>query len=63
VLIELTRAARRAPDDTEAVARALEGYAAAHRKDDKGLKMLEKMFGSRWAGRYISEVLFPSRAG
>jgi phycocyanobilin:ferredoxin oxidoreductase len=62
VLIELTRTAHRAPDDAQAVARALEGYAAAHRDDDKGLKMLEKIFGPRWAGRYVSEVLFPSRA-
>jgi phycocyanobilin:ferredoxin oxidoreductase len=63
VLIELTRAARRAPDDAQAMARTLERYAAAHREEDKGLKMLEKMFGPRWAGRYISEVLFPSGAG
>lgn len=61
VLIDIPRAAPLRPGDAEAVARALDGYAAAHRGDDKGLKMLEKMFGPRWAGRYISEVLFPSR--
>jgi len=40
-------------------ARAIEGYAAAHRTDDKGLRMLAKMFGEGWASRYLEAVLFP----
>jgi phycocyanobilin:ferredoxin oxidoreductase len=41
---------------------AIEGYAAAHRTDDKGLRMLAKMFGEPWAARYLAEVLFPPLA-
>jgi phycocyanobilin:ferredoxin oxidoreductase len=46
-----------APDP--AVQRAQDGYAAAHREDDKGLGLLARMFGERWAERYLREVLFP----
>lgn len=49
--------ADRAPDP--AVQRAHDGYAAAHREDDKGLGLLARMFGERWAERYLREVLFP----
>jgi phycocyanobilin:ferredoxin oxidoreductase len=41
------------------VAEAQEGYAAAHRTDDKGLRLLATMFGAAWAERYVAEVLFP----
>jgi hypothetical protein len=41
------------------VQRAQDGYAAAHREDDKGLGLLARMFGERWAERYLREVLFP----
>lgn len=46
-----------APDPD--VQRAHDGYAAAHREDDKGLGLLARMFGERWAERYLREVLFP----
>lgn len=36
------------------------GYSAAHREDDKGLRLLAKMFGADWATRYLETVLFPA---
>ena len=47
------------PDLAAAVALAQDGYAAAHRTEDKGLKLLVTMFGRAWAERYVAEVLFP----
>lgn len=44
----------------EAVARAEAQYLADHRTEDKGLKMLEKLFGAAWAARYLTTVLFPA---
>ncbi|AKT36906.1 hypothetical protein [Chondromyces crocatus] len=48
------------PEHAPVVARTLEGYAVAHRRDDRGLRMLAKLFGAPWAARYIAETLFPA---
>ena len=57
----VTLAAATDPDPSRSaqVAVAHRGYAAAHREDDKGLGLLGRMFGERWADRYLREVLFP----
>ncbi len=47
------------PDLAQEIARRQDGYAAAHRTDDKGLGLLAKMFGGPWADHFLSEVLFP----
>ena len=57
--VDLVRRSIPRPDRAAGVATAQDGYAAAHRTDDKGLKLLAKMFGSAWADRYVAEVLFP----
>ena len=57
----LVSTSRPRPDLVASVAAAQEGYAAAHRTDDKGLKLLATMFGPTWADRYVAEVLFPPR--
>lgn len=46
------------PDEVNA---AQASYLAAHRDDDKGLRMLARLFGAGWSARYISSVLFPER--
>ncbi len=58
--VELTRRTRPRPELTGEMAARQDGYAAAHRTDDKGLVLLAKMFGDEWAGRYLEQVLFPS---
>ena len=57
----LASTSRPRPDLAAGVAAAQEGYLAAHRTDDKGLKLLATMFGPTWADRYVAEVLFPPR--
>ncbi len=57
--VELARQTRPRPELVGEVAGRLDGYAAAHRTDDKGLGLLGKMFGDEWAGRYLEQVLFP----
>jgi phycocyanobilin:ferredoxin oxidoreductase len=47
------------PDLASDTAAAQDGYAVAHRTDDKGLGLLGKMFGPTWAARYVAQVLFP----
>jgi phycocyanobilin:ferredoxin oxidoreductase len=59
VFAELVRAAAPRPDLRDRTAARQDGYAAAHRTDDKGLGLLAKMFGPAWADRYVAEVLFP----
>ena len=59
--VALAGAAAREPASAAGVAEAQRGYAAAHREDDKGLGLLARMFGERWADRYLREVLFPER--
>jgi hypothetical protein len=44
------------PDEVIA---AQASYLADHRNDDKGLRMLGRLFGADWSARYISSVLFP----
>ena len=36
-------------------------YCAAHRKDDRGLMLLHKLFEPTLAERFLREVLFPER--
>ena len=57
--VELARATPRTPELAEQVRAFCDGYAAAHREDDKGLGVLARMFGAAWAERYVAEVLFP----
>jgi phycocyanobilin:ferredoxin oxidoreductase len=57
--VELARATPRTPDLAADVRRVCDGYAVAHREDDKGLGVLARMFGAAWAERYVREVLFP----
>jgi phycocyanobilin:ferredoxin oxidoreductase len=47
------------PSDSSAVARAQARYLADHRAEDRGLKMLDKLFGTAWASRYVQHLLFP----
>jgi phycocyanobilin:ferredoxin oxidoreductase len=58
--MELIRQATPRPDQVAAARATQAGYAAAHRIDDKGLKLLAAMFGAAWANRYINMVLFPA---
>lgn len=37
-----------------------DGYALAHRTDDRTLSLLAAMFGKVWADEYMTRVLFPS---
>ncbi|EYF06823.1 hypothetical protein [Chondromyces apiculatus] len=60
VHVSLCTASAPAPQHRLGTARAVEGYAAAHREHDKGLRMLAKLFGEGWAARYIAETLFPA---
>ena len=57
--VEAARRTSPRPDLAQEIARRQDGYAAAHRTDDKGLGLLAKMFGAPWADRYLEEVLFP----
>lgn len=57
--VEAARHASLRPDLAAEIARYQDGYAAAHRTDDKGLGLLARMFGDPWADRYLAEVLFP----
>lgn len=58
--LTIARATPPRPDLAPAVAKVMDDYAGAHRTDDRGLDMLEKMFGRAIAARYLAEVLFPS---
>jgi phycocyanobilin:ferredoxin oxidoreductase len=58
--VEIARAATPRVAVMTAVAAAQEGYAAAHRSDDKGLRLLAHTFGAAWAERYVHAALFPS---
>jgi phycocyanobilin:ferredoxin oxidoreductase len=60
--VALVAAAQPTPDLSAQVQAAQEGYLSAHRRDDKGLGLLARMFGASWAQRYLEEVLFPSVA-
>ena len=60
--VELALQSRPRPALAARVAAVQDGYAAAHRTDDKGLGLLAKMFGKEWAERYVGEVLFPAVA-
>ena len=60
--VELARRSGPQPALAAHVAAVQEGYAAAHRTDDKGLNLLAKMFGGDWAERYVGNVLFPAVA-
>ena len=59
---DLARRSEPRPPLALQVAAVQEGYAAAHRTDDKGLNLLAKMFGGDWAERYVGDVLFPAVA-
>ena len=58
--VELVRGTAPRPGLAREVAGRQNGYAAAHRADDKGLGLLAKMFGAGWAERYLEQVLFPA---
>ena len=47
------------PAGAGARAAAQEQYARSHREDDRGLRMLARLFGDAWAGRFLREVMFP----
>jgi phycocyanobilin:ferredoxin oxidoreductase len=57
--VALARRSRPRPALAREIVYAQDGYAAAHRTDDKGLRLLATMFGTAWAERYLREVLFP----
>ncbi len=57
--VEAARHTSPRPDLAQEIARCQDGYAAAHRTEDKGLGLLAKMFGGTWADRFLAEVLFP----
>lgn len=56
----MARDAIRDTAGSAAIAAAQAGYQAAHREDDKGLRLLAAMFGTEWAAKYIDTVLFPA---
>jgi phycocyanobilin:ferredoxin oxidoreductase len=57
--VALARGSRPRPALAREIMYAHDGYAAAHRTDDKGLRLLATIFGTAWAARYLAEVLFP----
>jgi phycocyanobilin:ferredoxin oxidoreductase len=57
--VALARRSRPRPALAREIEYAQDGYAAAHRTDDKGLRLLATIFGNAWAERYLVEVLFP----
>jgi PAS domain S-box-containing protein len=57
--VQIVRATAPRVETLTTVAAAQEGYAEAHRTDDKGLRMLANVFGTVWAERYVRSVLFP----
>ena len=57
--IGLATSATPVPTHAVDAASAQDGYAAAHRTDDKGLGLLARIFGSDWATAYVTQVLFP----
>ena len=57
--IALASDAARSAVMSEEIMAAQAGYAVSHREDDRGLGMLGRMFGQRWADRYLRLVLFP----
>ena len=59
VFVQIAQAAMPRVEFLTAVAAAEEGYAEAHRTDDKGLRLLANTFGAAWAERYVRSALFP----
>jgi phycocyanobilin:ferredoxin oxidoreductase len=57
--VQIVRSTAPSVEHLTAVAAAQDGYAEAHRTDDKGLRMLANIFGAAWAERYLHTVLFP----
>jgi PAS domain S-box-containing protein len=57
--LQMVRATAPSIESLTTVAAAQEGYAEAHRTDDKGLRMLANIFEAAWAERYLQTVLFP----
>lgn len=55
----LLPAAPRDAARASARARWQDAYCHAHRRDDRALGMLGRIFGSEWAAGYIQNVLFP----
>ncbi len=51
--------APRDPGRAPARARWQDAYCHAHRRDDRALGMLARIFGDDWAARFTAEVLFP----
>jgi phycocyanobilin:ferredoxin oxidoreductase len=60
-LVAIARRARPPSMSPEEVNAAQESYLADHRNDDKGLRMLARLFGADWSARYIASVLFPEK--
>ena len=58
--VELARAAPLADSERD-LADWQSRYCAAHRKDDRGLMLLHKLFEPTLAERFLREVLFPER--
>ena len=48
------------PGDAAQIAAGQRAYCAAHLEDDKGLGMLQRMFGEDWAAKFLREVMFPA---
>jgi len=61
--VALARRSRPRPALAREIGYAQDGYAAAHRTDDKGLRLLATIFGTAWAERYVEQVLFPPSEG
>jgi len=57
--VRIVRTAAPHVEHLTTVAATQEGYAEAHRTDDKGIRMLSSLFGTAWAERYVQTVLFP----
>jgi hypothetical protein len=59
--LELDGETTPAPHLQRAVRRAQLAYASAHLREDRGLRLLQKIIQPRLAERFLRELLFPSR--
>lgn len=61
--VELARESWPWPERADALERWQHAYSESHRKDDRGLRLLHKVFAPELADRVLREVLFPSALG
>ncbi|MEY2935035.1 MAG: hypothetical protein RL033_5784 [Pseudomonadota bacterium] len=59
---QLAQGCEEQPGSAEAVAEWQVRYCAAHRRDDRGLGLLHKIFDPKLAERFLQRVLFPEGA-